>query len=314
MYTEIADKNCWPHWNKACTWCNCDQTYNKTCWATNECWLACLNNINKHPRNQSCCRRNCWCHKCVNCCAVCCKCATCIKAKPTEPKQCRTEKYKWNIVWLICTSLIISSLAKNNCKNKTCNTWADMYNITTGKVYGIEVKTCTEKSSVSSCSEETATPYHMCERIVNNDWPEADKWNKCLELHSARNSTSYKSRCDDRKHHLETCEKCVRNFKSSCAFWNAYIIKTEEVEASDNSTNITSERKRVTKQNPHNYCRTCNKHSCKHCVKDIFSSYKTSIEKCECWGHQENQCGTYDYKADTSAVHKTSLLKINFRK
>ena len=87
-----------------------------------------------------------------------------------------------------------------------------------------------------------------------------------------------------------------------------------EVEASDNSTNITSERKRVTKQNPHNYCRTCNKHSCKHCVKDIFSSYKTSIEKCECWGHQENQCGTYDYKADTSAVHKTSLLKINFRK
>ena len=44
-----------------------------------------------------------------------------------------------------------------------------MYNITTGKVYGIEVKTYTEKSSVSSCSEEPATPYHMCERIVNND-------------------------------------------------------------------------------------------------------------------------------------------------
>ncbi len=78
-------------------------------------------------------------------------------------------------------------------KHQRGYTGTDMDNITAGKI-----------NRSDGGKETVVSPYHMCQRIINNNGPENNKQKQCLKTHSSDDRTGDQRRCDDSEHHLET--------------------------------------------------------------------------------------------------------------
>ncbi len=104
-----------------------------------------------------------------------------------------------------------------------------------------DVSACKIDGTYDRSQKTALTPDHMGQRIIDDQRPERDKDQECLEVHTARHRSGNQSRSDDREHHLERDEGQVRYGCriGSCLKCNA--VQAKPLERTDESAVVAAE-------------------------------------------------------------------------
>ena len=163
-----------------------------------------------------------------------------VKTKPSEPEHGGTENDKRYIVDPVGHVFISAAFSKKERKDKSADAGADVYDVSAGKIHRTD---CGEKTALS--------PYHMRQRVIDDQRPQGCEQKQCFEFHTAHQGTCDQSRCDHGKHHLKGAEDQMRKIFCVRTGFHADAVQAEPAEISDDPQMVAAEGQRISEQSPH---------------------------------------------------------------